>query len=237
MPTETEDSKTETDKGAEKLEADKAAKAKPEADKGADKASADAKAESDKADAEKAKAAEDRKRQREIDSAAAKAVEEYKKQAAKEAEEAAELAKKSDAEKAQAAQRKLEAQLADLKAEAAANKMAADLAHELMDQGLAPASPKAREHITAAYKAQIAAGKDPADALKAVKAEEAYLFKAPPVVEPAPAAKAKTGAADKGPTVTGADKTQTGQKNLGDVEDPAEFRRLARERHGITLVG
>lgn len=70
-----------------------------------------------------------------------------------------------------------------------------------------------------------------------MKSEEGYLFKAPSVVEQLLASKAKTGAADKGPTVTGADKTQTGQKNPGDIDDPAEVRRLAREKHGITLVG
>lgn len=236
MSTETEP-KDETKTGGEP-EADKATKAKPEADKsGADKTGDDAaKAETDRADAEKAKAADERKRQREIEAATKKAIDDYKATAAKEAEEAAELAKKSDAEKAQAAQRKLEAQLAEIKAEAAANKMAADLAHELMEQGMAPASPKARDHITAAYKAQIAAGKDPADALKAVKAEEAYLFKAPAVEPQTQPPKAKTSAADKGPTTTAAPQGGDGKKNLGDIDDPAEFRRLARERHGITLV-
>lgn len=189
------------------------------------------------AEAEKAKASEERKRAREIETAKAAAIAEYKATAEKEAKEAAELAKKSDAEKAAAAQSKLEAQLAEAKAESAANKLAADLALELIDQGLAPASAKAKDHIVAAFKAQIAAGLAPDAALKAVHADEAYLFKGQPVAEPAPKLPVKTAPESKGPTLVPAPAGGADEVNPGDITDPAKFKAAVAAKHGITIVG
>lgn len=232
MSIETNDESKGGDADPTKTQADKEptkepAKAKPPEDDAA-KAEADKAAAAEKAKLERAVA-------KAVEKARADAVAEYKAQAEKEAKEAAELATKSETEKAQAAAKKLQDKLDAALADAADSKQTAALALELIEQGLQPASPKAREHIVSSFKAHVAAGKSADDALKAVHAEEAYLFKAaaPPVEQPKPAA--KTQPSTKGPTISAADPNAgKGDKAPGDM-NPAELREHVRARLGVTI--
>lgn len=243
MATETENTKTDIEtagkaaEGETKIEAGKATGAS-ETDADKVKAEAAAKLEADKA----SHAAEVDKAAKKL---AAKMVAEELAKAKREADEAAELAKKSDVERALATQKKLEERLAAAEASAAAATLKADLAAQLNEQDLRPASPKAAAHIEAAFKAHIAEGKDAAEAVKAVKAEEGYLFKQPAattVVEPT-----KKPAATTGAKASGADDRATGDvssaralagsavKNPGDLTNPREIREAMRAKHGLTI--
>lgn len=193
----------------------------------------------DKAEAEKLVAAEKAKQEKlvakAVEKARAEALAEFKAQAEKDAKEAAELATKTETERAAAANKKLQEKLDAALAESAANKLAADLALELIDQSLQPASPKAREHIVSSFKAHVAAGKTPDEALKAVHAEEAYLFKAgSPVVEQ-PKVAPKTQPASKGPTSTPADQNAGPGDKLPANMTAAELREHVRTRFGQTI--
>lgn len=201
-------------------------KAKPEDDTAkleADKAAAAEKAKADKAIAKA------------VEKAKADAIAEYKAQAEKDAKEAADLATKSETEKAQAAAKKLQDKLDAALADAADSKLTASLALELIEQSLQPASPKAREHIIASFKAHVAAGKSPDDALKAVHVEEAYLFKAPAPQIEQPKLAAKTQPSTKGATVSPADfNAGKGDKAPGDMS-AVELREHVRTRLGVTI--
>lgn len=220
-------------------EADKLPDTKTEADKTV-KVETDTKVPDVKAaDEEKAKAAEARRREREIAKAREEAVEEFKKAAKKEADEAADLAKKTDADRHAAELKKLQDQVAAAKSEAAEKTLIADLAMELGDQDLAPANPKARDHIATAFKAQVAAGKTPEEALKAVHAEEPYLFKVPAAAQPegtkvADKTTTRTQAKPAGTTAEPVTKVADDGEDASKIDSPIKLAEYAQTKHGIS---
>ena len=121
-------------------------------------------------------------------------------------------------------------------------KLERDLAMEIVDQELAPASPKAREHIASAFRALVEAGKDPADALKQVAADEPYLFKAKTAPQPQnqqqpPKQSPKTEPRQAGPTQQVRQAPPpTAEKQPGDAQTFEELSELVKKKHGIRLV-
>lgn len=188
------------------------------------------------------KAAQDVEVEKRAKKLAAQMVKDELAKAKRESDEAAELAKKSDIEREQAKTKKAEEKQAAAEKLAAAATLKADLADQLIDQGLVPASSKAREHILAAFKVHVEAGKDAADALKTVKSEEGYLFKQPAAATPEKkAAAATTGAKPDGKDeraagdVTAGKPGSTATPNPGDLKTPAEIQAAIRAKHGISL--
>lgn len=235
---------------ADKAEPEKDQAKKPEADKVADdqQQDDDGSADDDAKERErKAKAAEDRRVQARAEKLAEKLAAEKLAEKEREAAEAAEAAKKPEIDRLSAEKKKLEDKLAELQREAAAAKLAASLADEMTDADLRPASPNARKHIAAAFKAAVEAGKDPAEAIKAVAEEEPYLFAKPLAADQAKGGDkkvvnpGKTAPAEKGATVVERSAGSSGSsgkpesKKPGELTDPAEIAKAIRERHGLTV--
>lgn len=245
----TDTTTTETDAGKTDDKDDKKAPVTDAADKGAKGAddatkTDDAAAIAEKAAAEKARLAEDRRIEKKANALAEAKVKEALAAKEREAAEAAENAKKPEIDRLTAEKAKLEKAMLEIVAERDAAKLAVSLADELTDQDLKPAGPGARKHIAAAFKVEIDAGKDPVEAMKAVHKAEPYLFAAAPVAGAEKTEKVqpgKTAPGERGPTVTersGAEagKGETQHKNPGDLTDPKEIAAEIRRRHGLRVA-
>ena len=112
-----------------------------------------------------------------------KAIEETMAKLKAEAEEKARLEKMEAAERLKAEKEKAEKETAAAKAEAIAASRKLELYRGLTASGIQPAADSAMPMIEQAFAAEIEGGADAATALKSVRKNMPFLFKAPPQTE------------------------------------------------------
>ena len=112
-----------------------------------------------------------------------KAIEETMAKLKAEADEKARLEKMEAAERLQAEKEKAEKETAAAKAEASAASRKLELYRGLTSSGIQPAADSAMPMIEQAFASELEGGADAAAALKAVRKNMPFLFKAPPQTE------------------------------------------------------